>query len=956
MAEVEDLDYIRLMCQTGLRQEALDRALGAALSKSPLSIIEALLNYGAVASGFREAVRERLRQEDTALVRLLLSTPGAMSVEAWRYCIKPYAESSPDALLLCLEHRPDVVCGALLLQALDLQNFSATAIVLAYAGSDEEFRDVRQHACKLTTQIEPPERRHEFFMILIESGCVQDSPVLREELLKDAKLRQFSLVKALTGAGVKLDVEPNNVISWAISQMDLELLELIKDGNLSSPVSPLLRLVPSSTSEQDLILLLDLLSPLGLAGESLHWHLVRAVEQHQVQLVKSLLLYGASVEYDRASAVRAAIIGAKFDILKILLRTEISSRAILGTISTAMDLASRHDRFQAMLALLKKGVAARRLAVHLRTLVADRGEVDLELIELLLRHKAPVDSVDSPGECCVSTTVRRGDVKLLRLLCDAGPCRESLSEAVVVAFNTITIHPYDVVKSMIEILLHKGACGTPLHETLLCAAHKDDQLHIVRLLLKNGAKANYKSGACFASAIKHGRSDLLKILCRSCPPSQMSTESVLPLAIDPRYYNLPDLKLLLSSTSSATVVLSSWVPDQLEGNPNIASIIPCLLQHGLDVDVRDGFLLRLAIQKKKIDLLRTTLDANPSIKSLRSAFGTATGAQIKDVDLEVLRLLLEKAESSEIGQTEALTKFTRLALVGDPKGLKLLLRYGAKVDHNDGDALMIAATSESSDVVKLLLSSKPASSFVKRVCLLVGSTKSNTTQKADILNSLLNANGGLSIEDISALLEDCIGHSHASVQLPKILLARGAEIKFKPLKAAMSRPSPELIVAMISYIKDHDTLIQLFDQARTTLYTPERALIIYRCLLDRSVMLGNPISQTSLHDALFESISETGSTRTIVQLLVQRGADPNKNKAGCFVLAARADNEGQFRIISKYAKLNVVLPALLDNLQDETQIVRWFKICLEENHAEIPVNQEKLLLIAYANFQTVQSF
>ncbi|KAG9604380.1 hypothetical protein KCU77_g1211, partial [Aureobasidium melanogenum] len=693
-----------------------------------------------------------------------------MSVEAWRYCIEPYAESSPDALLLCLAYRPDVVYGTLLLQALASKNLSATTIILAYASSDEEFRDVGQRACKLTTQIEPPERRHEFFMILIESGCVQDSLVLREELLKDAKLRQFPLVKALTGAGVKLDVEPNNVISWAISQMDLELLELIKDGNLTSPVSPLLRLVPSSTSELSMIYLLDLLSPLGLTGEPLHLHLVRAVEQHHVQLVENLLLHGASVEYDHPSPIRAAIVAADFEILDILLRNKTSPEVISDITNTAMKLASRHDRFRAMETLLQKGVLASRLAVPLRTLVAEKGEVDLKLIKLLLRYKAPVDSVDSPGKGNVSIAAQRGDVELLKLLCDAGPRRENLSEAILIASKTITIHRYDVVKSMIEILLCRGACGTPLHETLLCAAKNDNQLHIVRLLIKNGAKADYKSGACFEVAIRRRKFDLLKILCRSCPPSQKSTESVLPLAIDPCYYDLPSLQLLLSSTSSATVVLSSWVPDQLESNPNITSIVPCLLQHGLDVDAQDGFLLRLSIQKKRIDLLRTTLDANPSIKSLRSAFGTAIGAQMQDVDLEVLKLLLEKAESSEIGQSRALTKFTRLALDGDPKGLKLLLQHEAKVDQNDEDVLLIAANSGSYEIVQLLLSSQPAPSFVKRVCLSVGSANSNTTEKAEILNLLLNANGGLSVEDVSALLDDCVVHDHETVQLSEILL------------------------------------------------------------------------------------------------------------------------------------------------------------------------------------------
>lgn len=86
----ENLEYIRLMCQAGLGQDALDRAFKIALSKHSMDAMEVLLSFGAVASAAcQEAIRERVKLHDVALVRLLLSAPSVMSVEAWQSCLEP---------------------------------------------------------------------------------------------------------------------------------------------------------------------------------------------------------------------------------------------------------------------------------------------------------------------------------------------------------------------------------------------------------------------------------------------------------------------------------------------------------------------------------------------------------------------------------------------------------------------------------------------------------------------------------------------------------------------------------------------------------------------------------------------------------------------------------------------------------------------------------------------------
>jgi ankyrin repeat protein len=1046
----ENHEYIRLICQAGLGQEVLDRAFSIALSKHSMNAMEVLLSFGAVASACQDAIRERVILHDLALTRLLLSSPNAMSVEAWRYCMEPEVESlqasgkqSPTILLLCLAHRPDVVCGLLLLKALESQNLQATAIILAYAGFDEDFRDVRWLACELASAVQDDGRRHDFFTMLAESGFVADGPVLREELMKDVKTRQLPLIQLLADAGVSLDIEPHNAVYWAVSHMDLDILELFKRGTFSSPVSLALNFVPESTSEPDMLRLVEIFAPMGLAGEPLNSHLVRAVRKQHIPLVDTLLRYGASVEFEQASAIRTALEKPDFDILSILLQSKCSPEILSATIPTAMVLQPRPSRLQAIKALVEKGVLNQNLSVPLQRLVSEDGDVDSELIQLLLQHKAPVDGVGDDANNAVLAAARRGNLSVLRMLCDAGPRNETLSEAVPVAFGVMHTCGYDVALDTIKLLLQKGAAGLPTHKTLLTAAKQDYRLDIVRLLIKHGAEANYATGASFAVALETANFKLLEILCAGCPPTRASTESVLFTAIDPRHYNLKALELLLGSTTSVAAALNAlWTSEKFRSNPNMTAIVPCFLRHGLNVNLGNGLLLCFAIQEKRDPiLLGRILSANPSINSLTTAFQAATSVQPRNVELEMMRLLLEKAESAEIGQSESLLQQTHAALAGDFVGFQLLLRHKAVVDFDDGRAVQAAAAAGSLKVLDLLLLFRPAPFTLNRACLAAASSGISWDKKQSVLEHLLAANGGILAEDMSKLLADSVASLPEYTQLPQLLLARRAEVNFETLKVALGTSSRNLFVALASSIQSANTVVRMFRHARQTTIVPDRRYWIYQYLFGRGIpsddvsealldslkadnlgdlsllklllehgaavsykngaafslalransleavrllsqylvddgMAGvafdlarktallNPhvrvevyrcllqwnISKSSIYHALVENFKGGHSDISVVQLLLANGADPNEDEAYCLVVASRAGAEPEFRALSKYVKLRVLLKALLNHFQEEWEVVWWFNVCLEEQPYSAKIDQDELL------FQCMRKF
>jgi ankyrin repeat protein len=1013
----DNVEWIRLMCQAGLDQDALDRAFGIALSKHSMDAMEVLLGFGAVASTpCQDAIRERVKLHDLALVRLLLSAPNAMSVEAWRGCLELEVRSlearwirSPELLLLCLAHRPDVVGTHLLWQALKLQNLPATAIMLAYGRfSGESFREVHRLACEIASRVEDDGRRHKLFTMLIKSEFVADSLLLRQELVKDVETRQLPMIKLLADAGVTVDMEPHNAFYWAVSHMDLDILELFKSCNFTSPVSLALKLVPDSTSESDMLRLVEILGPQGLAGQPLDSHLIRAVRRRHIQLVDALILHGASIEFEQASAIQTALQNADLDILSILLGNTCSAKLLSATIPTAMVLKPRHIRLQAVKALVEKGVLPQELGIPLQSLVSEEGDVDSELIQLLLQHKAPVDGVGDDANNAVLVAARRGNLSMLGMLCDASPRNETLAKAIPVAFSVMDTYGYDMALNMIKLLLQMGAAGLPIHQTLLAAA-KQDRLDIVRLLVKHGADANHARGASFGVALTTSNFKLLQILCASCPLSQASIESAFFVALDPRYYDSETLELLLSSTRDAGAALNAlWSSEKWRGNPNITAIVPCLIRHGLDVNLRNGVLLSFAIGEKNVILLDRILSAHPSIASLTAAFHTATSAQHRALELITMQLLLKEAKSAEIGQSESLLQQVRSALSGDFAGLRLLLRHKA------------VATPHT---------------FTK-ACLSTALSTISWKEKQEIFESLLAPSAGILTEDMSKLLAHSVTSLPECTQLPQLLLAYGVEVKFESLKVALETASLELLDVLISSIESADTVVRTFKHARQITMVSDRRYWIYQHLLAKRIpsddvsealldslkaddlgdlsfpklllengaspgyQQGQPFSlalranspnylvavrlltqylvddsmaavafdvvcktpllqkhvrveiyrrllewnigKPSISQALVDSFKDGRPDISFLQLLLAKGADPNKDHGHCFAVAAKTGALAEFRALSKYGKRRVVLEVLLTNFEEESDIVKWFNVCLEEQPRLEKIDQDEL--------------
>ncbi|KAJ4199391.1 hypothetical protein NW767_008199 [Fusarium falciforme] len=1048
-ASHDNINYIHLLCQTRVSQEALTRAFGISLSKASADAMKLLLSYGAAASSYPDAVTQHIRIGDLALVSLLLSAPTAMTTGAWLECLeKDLARViagtgfSLEILLLCVANRRDLVCDSLLLATLRAQSLHALAVLLAYASSNEKFFGVRESACELATLVPDSIQKLSFFTLLAEAGLVGDYPVLREELVKSVKAHQIPLAKLLVGAGVSVDIPPHNALQWAVSQMDFVMMELLKNGAFSSPVSLALSYVPESTSEPDMIHLMDIFGPMGVSGEHLDAHLVRAVRNKHLRLVETLVRCGASVEYEQASAIQAALEAVDFDMLKALLQRKCSPEILSAAIPAAMGISPRDSRLRAMKSILQKGVHSQVLGVPLQQVVSEDGDIDSDLIQLFLEYHAPVDLSNTADGNPVLVAARRGNVSVLQMLRTGGPRTETLSVAVPIAFKAMEKFGYDSALAMITLLLQKGANGKAVDQTLLEASSKDTRLDMVRVLVEHRANANYASGVAYTNAVERGNFELLEILCSGCPPSPQSLSVVFHTAMRPEYYNLKTIEFLLDSAPSSHLLQApASIEGVLRGHPNLAEVVPCLVRHGLSVDTGSGMLLCSAVQEKDVALLNTLISSKPQTASLAAAFQEAITVEPRDVKLEIMKLLLEAATSAEIGQSKYLPQETKTALSGDLAGLELLLNHKASVDVQGGRALQEAAAEGAPEVLKTLLAANPTALTIEKAFIVGSSSSVASHTKAVILGHLLRTDQ-VSVDAVSKSLTESVSKHPDDIILAKLLLSYHAKVEIDTLKMALESSPVDMFLSLSRTISEPAMAKELFRHVRNSDIDSERRFIAYQSLVDKDIdtdevsealldsiksdpdnldtpnlllehgaivnykdgaaftmafessnlnlvralsrhlvkadesaatlafdyvsnnssfdsdvrleiyscLLEFSISKESLNKALVGALESAAINTAIVSMLVEHGADPNAEEANCFVLACKKNSRDEFRALSKHADLAAVLPALLDHVKEELEVMNWLILLFEEQPAETKVQEDELLFKCMRKF------
>jgi hypothetical protein len=275
------------------------------------------------------------------------------------------------------------------------------------------------------------------------------------------------------------------------------------------------------------------------------------------------------------------------------------------------------------------------------------------------------------------------------------------------------------------------------------------------------------------------------------------------------------------------------------------------------------------------------------------------------------------------------------------------LAYGAEVKF---ESLKVALETSSLELLDALVSSIKSADTVVRTFKHSRKITMPSERRYWIYQHLLAK--GIPSDDVSeALLDSLKVVDLGDLSFPKLLLENGASPgyqKGEPFSLALRANSPNSLVAvrlLTQYLVDDSMAAGAFEVVRKTPLLKKHVRVeIYRLLLEWN------IRKSSISQALVDSFKGGCPDISFLQLLLAKGADPNKDNGHCFAVTAKTGALAEFRALSRYAKRRVVLKVLLKIFQEESEIIKWFKVCLKEQPRLGKIGQDELV------FQCMRKF
>ena len=267
--------------------------------------------------------------------------------------------------------------------------------------------------------------------------------------------------------------------------------------------------------------------------------IIKAVQQNDVDAVKSLLNKGANINAKNSVGETLLIISIEHkckEITNLLLQKGADVNIKQNTYTMTEDqLPSYLKQFISKPA--KTIIVGGRSALHLAVF-----KDDMDLIDTLLAKGANIDAVDAQGETPLSHAVIDGQIEIIKLLLSKGAnVNIKNHEFGMTPLHLAVIIPFDCKTEIINLLLEHGAdidAVTNKGDTAIQYAANyfaANHSEIVKLLISKGANVNIQNayGATLLhSASRKGDSSLVKILLSNgAKPNIKDNDGKTPLDI-----------------------------------------------------------------------------------------------------------------------------------------------------------------------------------------------------------------------------------------------------------------------------------------------------------------------------------------------------------------------------------------------------------------------------------------
>ena len=346
------------------------------------------------------------------------------------------------------------------------------------------------------------------------------------------------------------------------------------------------------------------------------------------------------------------------------------------------------------------------------TRISERGDSNLEIIDLLLRHGAQVDLQISGGNSALIVAAQNRQIKVAAKL--VREYRVNIHLKNNSGWTALMMASQVGCTEIVKLLLDQGAevDNQDNNEwTALIIASYYGNYEIVKLLLKFGANVNikarnYETALILASQEKH--IEIVELLIEYGAKDDLGI--VLSRVAASKDIRINTIKLLLKQVVSKAED-HQWMQDAVNGASETGriDIVELLLEHGAD-DL--GWALVLAILNKHSDVVELLLEHDTHVDDNKwdcTLNQPPLAIAVEKEDAGMVKLLLEHGAKHGLGWA-----ITKAILNEHAEIIQMLSEYGARADDSDlfeseptwfesEPTLVTACKDGNANVVKLLL-------------------------------------------------------------------------------------------------------------------------------------------------------------------------------------------------------------------------------------------------------------
>ncbi|KAI1386052.1 ankyrin [Hypoxylon trugodes] len=428
----------------------------------------------------------------------------------------------------------------------------------------------------------------------------------------------------------------------------------------------------------------------------------------------------------------------------------------------------------------------------------------LEMVHLLISYGASIEYQDA---IAVRKAVSKGKIDLVEVMLNG---RSSFSSHY--ASECVELLPkkmrFEERHTLLNLLLHKGAAGTPLDDALIDAVEAGD-LEAVKILLtplfpggkivgskdiRKGprsmvferhetASTEHKGALALQIAVKRGDTAIANLILSGKPPNPVALAQIFPSV-----RNLPPIERYQITESFLRAGLTgptvhSALENAIDEKPphRDEKLIALFLRYNADVNFNEGHTITAAVLQKDVRLLERLLKSKPTIQVTAKAIPRAMEIGDNAIRLEIINLLLAAGASQ--GGTEISTAVDAAVQANPPdkRLLKTLLQQGnADVNINQGIAVEHAVLHSDPDILEMILGlGQPNNESLERGLKSVAKLPPSPV-KTEKLNSILrrtqskDAVTALLIQEVQAVLK--VPAAEQNFSTLKVLIANGADI------------------------------------------------------------------------------------------------------------------------------------------------------------------------------------